>query len=162
VKTKDYRFKIPKYWRGKVTWQTTSSKSAGRARCYWTKIYLKGHKGDERYQLASVMSGGFTGLNGGFDVIFYKKTKIQDCYPVNRSVVMWSRNMPYCIWYGVYESYGCSGVSVKDQKTMLKLATFNKVSYAKASRNADYGTAAYKAVKKYQKKYFKPSFRVLR
>ena len=109
------------------------------------------------------MSGGFTGMNSGYDVIFHKKTKLQEAASiVPRSVTMWSKNVPYFIWAGYYESSDYSRISMKAQKQMLKLATFGRVSYAKVKRNADYGSSAYKAVKKYQKKYFKTTFKVLR
>ena len=167
VKTKDYRFKIPKYWRGKVQWKTTSLESqnkwGNRVRHCRTDIYLKGHKGDKRFLLASTMSGAITGFGSGFDPVITKKMKLQDQYATN-VVVLLSKNIPYFIWYAQNDSNWpyYLPAQVKDQKKLLKLATFNKVAYAKAKRNADYGTSAYNAVKKYQKKNFKAAFKSLR
>ena len=68
VKTKDYRFTIPKYWRGKVQWKTTSYRwqnNAGKWRkSYTTTVYLKGHKGDNRYEVANIIGGVVTGFGG--------------------------------------------------------------------------------------------------
>ena len=169
VKTKDYRFKIPKYWRGKVQWKTTSYKYQNKwgnwDRQYKTSIYLKGHKGDERYLIASVYGGVLTGFGSGYDPVITKKMKLQDNQYFTNIVVLLSKNIPYFIYHAqdddsYYSDY--LPVKVKDQKKLLKLATFNKVTYAKAKRSADYGTSAYKTVKKYQKKYFKSTLKVLR
>ena len=167
VKTKDYRFKIPKYWQGKVQWKTTSSEGQNKwgnwVRHYRTDIYLKGHKGDNRFLLSSVMSGAITGFGSGFDPVITKRMRLQDQYATN-VVVLLSKNIPYFIWYAQNDSNWpyYLPAQVKDQKRLLKLATFNKVAYAKAKQNADYGTSAYKAVKKYQKEYFKATFKSFR
>ncbi|HAM16448.1 MAG TPA: hypothetical protein DCP91_11470 [Eggerthellaceae bacterium] len=154
IKTKDYRFKIPKFWRGKVQWKSSS---------WRTEVYLKGHRGDSRYLLTSVMSGQFTGHGDAFDVVLQKKWKNQSgAYPVPFTVTVLSKNVPYFIWAGWYDSYDDLWIPVKDQKKMLKLATFGKVTYAKAKRNADYKSAVYKTVKRQQRKQFKPSLMVLK
>jgi len=163
VKTKDYRFKIPKYWRGKVQWKTTGYKYQNKwgnwDRQYKTSIYLKGHKGDERYLIASVYGGVLTGFGGGYDPVITKKMKLQDNQYFTNIVVLLSKNIPYFIYHAqddgsYYSDY--LPVKVKDQKKLLKLATFNKVTYAKAKRSADYGTSAYKTVKSTRKNFSSP------
>ncbi len=90
--------------------------------------------------------------------------KLQDNQHLTNYVVLLSKNIPFFIWYAQNDSNRSDALpaQVKDQKRLLKLATFNKVAYAKAKRNADYGTSAYNVVKKYQKKYFKATFKSLR
>ena len=72
IKTPYYSLTVPKAWRGKVVWTTTSAYAkqykmyrsgqygyrqvyTGKSRkIYHTTFYLKGHKGDNRYWLATI------------------------------------------------------------------------------------------------------------
>lgn len=164
VRTKDYRFTIPKYWRGKVQWKTTSYRwqnNVGKWRkSYHTSVYLKGHKGDNAYKLVDV--GHTTGFGSDEVPLVTKYTKRQDHPYFRLHVTVLAINYPYKVWaYAHGETPWNMPTSVKAQKKLLKLSTGNKVSYKAARKSADYGTKNYKAVANYLKPKFEKSLKVL-
>lgn len=174
IKTPYYKVTVPRVWRGKVQWVTKeamveqyssdrSGKTGNTFKTYHTLFYLKGHKGDNRYWLATI--GGerqdcprMTGFNSD-------KASVTTMQKDKKIVYLLAANMPARIAWRYdsssgWHSWATSNVpsSVDDQKQLLTLTTGDSVSYeyAKSLGVRDSVSCSYVT------NYLKPKFESLK
>ena len=173
VSTPYYKVTIPKAWRGKVQWITTSRYAKQRDsssyrniytgrkfKVYHTAFYLKGHKNDQRYWIATI--GGERSDCEGITGFGESRTSVREIRKGKKFIYLLASNMPYVIAQDQYSKVGAAAKplipnSIADQKAMLKLVAGNKITYRQA-RALDYYdgsvTSAYKRVVGYLKPKF--------
>ena len=180
IKTPYYSLTVPKVWRGKVQWSTSSTYvrqykvvrsgqygysqyyTGKRYKTYHTTFYLKGHKGDQRYWLATV--GGERNDCDHMTGWGSHRYMVADDFKGKRFIYLLAANMPGIIgWYYKEPSQWVKDITpskVSDQKKMLKLTVGNRVSYAKAKKSGATDSKLQANVAKYLGPKFKKTLKM--
>ena len=168
IKTADYKLTVPKYWRGKVCWQTTKRSVYQSTKKYCTTtFYLKGHKGDSSYIVCLVSAGDANGPGPGLDMTGIAVTSKSKA---GKKVYVTARNWPLICWtnHDSPDNKIFQDVTKKQFNKMSKIVTGGKVTYKKAlasKKNPDYKGWGNPKTSKYRdtaKKYLKTKFKDLK
>ena len=172
IKTADYQLTVPKYWRGKVCWQTVkrpiyqTATQSTKTYCT-TTFYLKGHKGDSDYIVGWVSAGDANGPGPGLDIT---GVHVSSKSKGGKKVYVTARNWPLICWMNHNPSNrkAFPSATKKQLSKMSKIVTGGKVSYKEAlasKKNPDYRGWGDPKTSKYRDtagKYLKTQFKSLK